>query len=435
MIKSFRIVNNVGESITLDIRKPEDTGFLVSSVTGLTFPKADISMSEIAMFDGATETNERVGPRNIVMGIIFYDSNKDKKTIEELRHKCYRYFPIKRQVTFYVTNDSGTYWIKGYIEANEINIFSKNEAAQISILCPDPYFVKSSDGGTAYVSNIIPNFQFPVSFEYDGVRVDGYVKYTGPWVVVPKKTKQTLSTKSKYFYSDIVVTKVLVQRNAVNEGGGYTAYIKGSSTADITPDTTKEDPSIIFAEYEDNTSITPERADKKFNLTGTYTDVNLAVNAIPYTEAANSTGGTTVTFGKMAGNSFNPFAYTDYSGSYVFIPKKEDQVVKSAGKYLLNNLKVTKYVTSQETNSAGGYTLTVKGDTTYKDTSTASMTNSDDCKKYSGSYTIAPKNKLQEIATKAKYFDKDITISAIPNRWVVNTKLTDFENYTVYIGG
>jgi len=435
MIKSFRIVNNVGESITLDIRKPEDTGFLVSSVTGLTFPKADISMSEIAMFDGATETNERVGPRNIVMGIIFYDSNKDKKTIEELRHKCYKYFPIKRQVTFYVTNDSGTYWIKGYIEANEINIFSKNEAAQISILCPDPYFVKSSDGGTAYVSNIIPNFQFPVSFEYDGVRVDGYVKYTGPWVVVPKKTKQTLSTKSKYFYSDIVVTKVLVQRNAVNEGGGYTAYIKGSPTADITPDTAKEDPSIIFAEYEDNTSITPERADQKFNLTGTYTDVNLAVNAIPYTEAVNSTGGTTVTFGKMVGNSFNPFSYTDYSGSYVFIPKKEDQVVKSAGKYLLNNLKITKYITSQETNSAGGYTLTVKGDTAYKDTSTASMTNSDDCKKYSGSYTLSPKNKLQEISTKAKYFDKDITISAIPNRWVVNTKLTDFENYTVYIGG
>ena len=125
MIKSIRVLNDISQSITMELKKPETTGFLVASVTGLTDPKAQISTSEIATFDGATFGNAHVGARNIVISIIFYQDNKDKLSIEELRHKFYKYFPLRKQITFYVTNDSGTYSIKGYIEAADINIFTK----------------------------------------------------------------------------------------------------------------------------------------------------------------------------------------------------------------------------------------------------------------------------------------------------------------------
>ena len=431
MIKSFKIVNNIGESISLDIRKPEDTGFLVSSVTGLTFPKSDISMSEIAMFDGATVTNRRIGARNIVMGIIFYDSNNDKNTIEELRHKCYRYFPIKQEVTFYVTNDSGTYWIKGYIEANETNIFTKAEAAQISILCPDPYFIKSDSGGTAYISKIIPNFEFPVSFEYENVRLDGYVLYEGPRVVVPKLVNQTLQTTKSYFGSNITVTKVLVQRNPTNAGGGYTAEIKGCLTPEeVQP--VNDANSLEYTEYEDQTSFTPTRNDQVIETTGHYLESNLVVKKIPYTESTGSSG-KTVTISGMSGGAFNPFKYHDYEGSYVIVPKSEPQTIETANCYFLRNFKVTKYYSQKTRNEAGGYTYTVKGFTNYTEQE-APLLSSDSYTKYSGSYSITPAKEQIEIQSRAQYCDQNITVAAIPATWTKLSSGTD-NSYSVRIGG
>lgn len=165
MIQSFKIVNYLGESLFLDIRRPEDTGLLVASVTGITPPKAEISTSQYALFDGSIIGNTRVEQRNIVMNIIFYMDNTERLSIEELRHRCYRYFPLRKELTFYATNESGTYYIKGYVETNEINIFSKQEAAQISIICPDPHFKKEGSEKYPYISIIEPTFQFPAEFK------------------------------------------------------------------------------------------------------------------------------------------------------------------------------------------------------------------------------------------------------------------------------
>ena len=166
MIHSFKIVNDTGETLDLDIKKPEDTGFAVTSVIGLTYPTADISVAEYVTFDGAIFGNNRIPQRNIVMQLLFYQENRPRLSIEQLRHKCNLFFRIKKQITFYVTNDSGTYWIRGYIEANDINIFTNSEGARISIICDDPYFTKTNTEIAASVSKVIPNFSFPCSFEF-----------------------------------------------------------------------------------------------------------------------------------------------------------------------------------------------------------------------------------------------------------------------------
>lgn len=167
MIQSFKIINDIGESLELDIRRPEDTGFLVSSVIGLTYPNADISVAEYAAFDGALFGNDRIPQRNILMQLIFYPENKEKLSIEQIRQKCERFFPIKQQIKFYVTNDSGTYWIIGYIESNDTNIFSSQEGASISILCDDPYFVFENTSINHVISKIDAAFSFPCSFEFE----------------------------------------------------------------------------------------------------------------------------------------------------------------------------------------------------------------------------------------------------------------------------
>lgn len=182
MIKSFKVTNYLGDSIYMDIRKPEDTGFLITSVSGITFPAAQIGLVDSA-YDGAAYSGSKIDKRNIVFTIIFYEENKivNEKTgetvrldIEQLRHKCYKYFPLKKELKIEITNDSGTYYISGYVEKNESAVFTKQEGAQISVICPDPYF-RSQSPEIVTLSDVIANFQFPVKFE--DTQEFGFIKY------------------------------------------------------------------------------------------------------------------------------------------------------------------------------------------------------------------------------------------------------------------
>jgi hypothetical protein len=54
--------------------------------------------------------------------------------------------------------------IEGYVEANDVNIFSKEESSQISIICPNPNF-SSLDNTIFNYSAEISLFEFPFSNE------------------------------------------------------------------------------------------------------------------------------------------------------------------------------------------------------------------------------------------------------------------------------
>lgn len=165
MIKAFKIINYLGEELYLDIRKPEDTGFLITSVTGLNDPQIEIASQNYTTYDGSDVGNLHVTQRNIVMNIVFYEDNTEKISIEDLRWKLQSYFPPKTELSFYAINDHGSFSIKGYVETCDVNIFTKQEGAQISILCPDPNFILENANNTTVIGTIEPIFHFPVSIE------------------------------------------------------------------------------------------------------------------------------------------------------------------------------------------------------------------------------------------------------------------------------
>ena len=148
----------------MDIRKPEDTGFLISSVTGITPPESDVSSTEYALHDGSDLGNIRVTDREIVFTIIFYQDNNKNESVEQLRWKLYQYFPLKKKITIKVTNEHGTYSIDGYVKIIDCDIFTSQEEATITINCPDPYF-RQDEETSLYLFTTIPSFEFPVKFE------------------------------------------------------------------------------------------------------------------------------------------------------------------------------------------------------------------------------------------------------------------------------
>lgn len=158
MIHSVTVTNPLGESIKMELAKPEKSGFAVYSIDGLGPVTGTINMASLATADGGIFNSARLPCRNILMtlGLLFAE------TVEEARHLSYRYFPVKKPVSLSIETDQRICDILGYVEANEINIFSQEETAQISILCPNPRFHAGGDRRKTEVTFAVnaPTFEF-----------------------------------------------------------------------------------------------------------------------------------------------------------------------------------------------------------------------------------------------------------------------------------
>ena len=166
MIKSFTITNYLGDSIKLDMGRPEKSGFLIRSVSGLGPAKASINAIGISTNDGSLFNSARLNQRNIVFEFVFTDT-VNLESIEALRQKTYKYFPMKKKLTILIETDNRIVQTVGYVESNEPNIFSSQEGTQISIICPDPFFYSAGKDGTIVTVfyGIEADFEFPFSNE------------------------------------------------------------------------------------------------------------------------------------------------------------------------------------------------------------------------------------------------------------------------------
>lgn len=163
MIKTVTVTNYLGESLTLELKNPWDIGIAITKIEGLGPVKADINSTEISSGDGARFNSARIGTRNIVFTFRLLEA----PTVEDSRQKTYKYFPIKTNVTLLFETDNRLCQITGYVESNKPNIFSEEEDTQVSIICPNPYFISMENGG---MNSVVffgsePTFEFPFSNE------------------------------------------------------------------------------------------------------------------------------------------------------------------------------------------------------------------------------------------------------------------------------
>ena len=163
MIRLITVTNYLGDSIELDLARPEKTGIVVESITGLGPGTANINITEVSTNDGGLYNSSRLSRRNIVITLRYLW----KKSIEDARQLSYKYFPIKKKLKLLIETDNRKAEIEGYVESNDPDIFSKDERADISIICPNPFFYSAgSDGNnTTIFFGIEPLFEFPFSNE------------------------------------------------------------------------------------------------------------------------------------------------------------------------------------------------------------------------------------------------------------------------------
>lgn len=168
MIHSITVTNYLGDSIILELARPEQSGFIVKSVDGLGPAKGNVNTVEVSTNDGGVFNSARLNIRNPVLDLVFLETATE--TIEDIRHKSYKYFPVKKKVKLLIKTDNRVSEIDGYVEHNEPAIFSNQEGCQISIICPYPYFYSAGESNITVFSGIEPLFEFP--FENESLVTD-----------------------------------------------------------------------------------------------------------------------------------------------------------------------------------------------------------------------------------------------------------------------
>lgn len=155
---TLTIENHKGEQLQLT----QNPNYSITSVEGLPPPTANINTAVNANLDGSTYRSSRLNERNIVIMLAI------EGDAETNRINLYQYIKAKKQCTLYYQNGSRNVSIVGYVESLEIAIFGEKETAQISIICPRPYFADVVQT-ILDMSATSSMFEFPFAIEEEGI--------------------------------------------------------------------------------------------------------------------------------------------------------------------------------------------------------------------------------------------------------------------------
>lgn len=143
----------------------QNSEYDVINIEGLNPVGATINTYKIGVSDGEHYNSSYVNMRNIVLYIVPKNKSND---IETNRLALYKYFRPKHKIRLYFQHGSRDVFIDGYVETVEISLYSQLEQFQISVICPQPYFldISTAQGDFTQIENL---FEFPFAIEEEGI--------------------------------------------------------------------------------------------------------------------------------------------------------------------------------------------------------------------------------------------------------------------------
>lgn len=270
------VENHLGQQLAIS-----NDAFPVTSVEGLTPAGATINTAGAGIADGTFFNSSYVNQRNIVLTIV---PNGDA---EQARLTLYRYLKPKYSCRLYFTTNTRQVYIDGYVETFEGSLFENRQAFQISIICPNPFFIDVNSG--ELIQSFITNaFTFPVSIPEEGIMFSNITMGTSLNV-------ENAGEESTGIVIDLIATGNVVEPTIYNETTRETFTLNVEMvTGDlITIDTRKGHKTITLNREGVTTNIlnTMEQGstwfllpqgDNYFTFTCAYGAVNLKIEYMLY---------------------------------------------------------------------------------------------------------------------------------------------------------
>ena len=164
---ALSVENKYGDKLRLT----GNDSYNVVSVTGLTPAAANINMDALAITDGSVFNSSQVGGRNIVITVAY------KGRPEDARLELYKYFKTKQPIRVYYATSSRDVYIDGYVETFDGDLFEQGQKAQISIICPNPFFRSVATNHIDFLATA-GLLEFPVEFPEEGIEFSGSSPYS-----------------------------------------------------------------------------------------------------------------------------------------------------------------------------------------------------------------------------------------------------------------
>lgn len=163
---TLEVENKQGGKLKLS---QNETQFQIISIEGLTPPKAKITTTAIANFDGERFKHSKMEMRNIVITL------KINGDVESNRILLYDFFDNGQYCKIYYSNNTRKVYVEGYCENVESDLFSQSQTMQISILCADPFW-KSINTILVDLSQSTGVFEFPFSIDINGIEFSNLIE-------------------------------------------------------------------------------------------------------------------------------------------------------------------------------------------------------------------------------------------------------------------
>lgn len=146
--------NKYGQQLELT----HNEAYVVKSIDGIDPPEGVINTTRNANSDGSVFNSAYVNNRTIIITLAI------NEPAEQNRINLYKYFKSKYPVRLYYKNASRDVYIDGYVKKPTIDFFAEKQIAQITIICPSPFFNGAADSITEF-SSIESLFEFPFEIE------------------------------------------------------------------------------------------------------------------------------------------------------------------------------------------------------------------------------------------------------------------------------
>lgn len=114
------------------------TKYALTDATGLSPAVSAVNLTKYATMDGSALNSMSIESRNIVLTVY------PLPPIEANRIDLYKWFTPKSHVRLRYISGGRDMSINGYVESFEGTFFERTEVFEISILCPEPYFLSST---------------------------------------------------------------------------------------------------------------------------------------------------------------------------------------------------------------------------------------------------------------------------------------------------
>ena len=232
MLRRFNVQNGLATNLVWYDLWNHSNGYIVKNIEGIEPVEADVVTTSLASIEGVVIDSVLRRSRNIVVTLGLQPTAT--KSIEDLRREAYADMMVGWPlILIFEDMDGAIREIRGTVESNQANRFSKDPEQVISFICPDPDFIHRESQIFMVDYRELKagwNIHYPGTAPTGvavSIQLDGSIN-SGSYFSV--KNRPWIGTKTLRIANDIPAMPIAQNQLSINTAPGYRSISLGTTS-------------------------------------------------------------------------------------------------------------------------------------------------------------------------------------------------------------